>query len=304
MSYRSKQNVSEIELENYEYKYYNELKKGSHRVKISDSVYRCPYCPGKRNPDYLFKELLRHASGVGSSKSTGVKEKARHLALERYMRRYLDVRDHSEPSTKAECSMPDGDQEFVFPWKGIIANIKTEWKDGKHVAESGTKLREELSRNGFNPVKVHPIWNRGGHSGFATVDFESDWAGFNSAMLFEKSFEVDHCGKREYYAAKNRGAKVFGWVARRDDYKSGCPVGVYLKKNTDLKTVSGKEAEDQRKASKLVLNLTNTLETKSVCLQQIQNKYHEINASLEKVMGEQEDILAKYNDGMLKFSHF
>jgi hypothetical protein len=26
---------------------------------------------------------------------------------------------------------------------------------------------EELPRNGFNPVKVYPLWNRGGHSGFA-----------------------------------------------------------------------------------------------------------------------------------------
>jgi heterodisulfide reductase subunit C len=57
-------------------KYYNELKKGSHRVKISHSVYRCPYypghlyivCPGKRNPDHLFKEILQYASRVGSSK--------------------------------------------------------------------------------------------------------------------------------------------------------------------------------------------------------------------------------------------
>ncbi len=52
MSYRSKENVREIELEKYEYKYYNEMKKGklgSHRVKISDSVYRCPYCLVKRN---------------------------------------------------------------------------------------------------------------------------------------------------------------------------------------------------------------------------------------------------------------
>ncbi|KAE8039064.1 hypothetical protein FH972_011512 [Carpinus fangiana] len=310
MSYRSKEKASEVELENYEYRYYNELKKGSHRVKISNSEYRCPYCPGKRNPDYLFKELLDHASGVGSSRSRGVKEKARHLALERYMRRYLDVRDHSkpsltkkkgdhaEPSAIAECTMPDGDQEFVYPWKGIIANIKTEQKDGKYVAESGTKLKEELSMNGFNPVKVHPLWNHGGHSGFASIDFKSDWAGFNSAILFEKRFEADHCGKREYYASKNRGDKLFGWVARRDDYESGGPIGIYLRKNADLKTISGKEKEDQMKASKLVLNLTNTLETKSMSLKQIQNKYHEISASLDKVMEEKEDILKKYNEEM------
>jgi hypothetical protein len=33
--------------------------------------------------------------------------------------------------------MPNGDQEFVYPWKIIIANIETERKDGKHVGESG-----------------------------------------------------------------------------------------------------------------------------------------------------------------------
>jgi hypothetical protein len=33
--------------------------------------------------------------------------------------------------------MPIGDQEFVYSWKIIIANIKTEQKDGKHDAESG-----------------------------------------------------------------------------------------------------------------------------------------------------------------------
>jgi hypothetical protein len=65
------------------------------------------------------------------------------------MWRYLDVRDHSkpsltkkkkdhaEPSAIVECTMPNGDQEFVYPWKIIIANIETERKDGKHVGESG-----------------------------------------------------------------------------------------------------------------------------------------------------------------------
>ena len=54
------------------------------------------------------------------------------------MRRYLDVRDHSkpsltkkkgdhvEPSATAECTMPNGDYEFVYLWKIIIENIETE----------------------------------------------------------------------------------------------------------------------------------------------------------------------------------
>jgi hypothetical protein len=38
---------------------------------------------------------------------------------------------------------------------------------------------------------------------------------------------------------------LFGWVARRDDYESKRPIDVYLRKNIDLRTISGKEKEDQ-----------------------------------------------------------
>jgi hypothetical protein len=49
---------------------------------------------------------------------------------------------------------------------------------------------------------IHPLWNHGGHSGFASIDFESDWVGFNKVMLFKKSFEAKHYGEREYYGKK------------------------------------------------------------------------------------------------------
>ena len=107
-----------------------------------------------------------------------------------------------------------------------------------------------MYRNGFNPLKFHPLWNCGGHSGFPSIDFKSDWASFNSAMLFEKSFEAEHYGKREYYATKNRGDKLFGWLAHRDDYESGGLIGVYLRKHIDLKTISREENEDKKKKRK------------------------------------------------------
>jgi hypothetical protein len=69
-------------------------------------------------------------------------------------------------------------------------------------------------------------------------------------MLFEKRFEADHYWKREYYAAKNRGDKLFGRVARRDDYKSGEPIGVYLSKNTNLKTIYGERKRRSKKDKK------------------------------------------------------
>ncbi|KAJ7980848.1 factor of DNA methylation 1-like [Quillaja saponaria] len=297
------QDFSDSELEDYKYRYYEDLKKGRHTVKVSNSVYRCPFCPGKRKQDYLFKELLQHASGLGSSSGRDVKEKAKHLGLERYMRRHLDVKGQPAPSTKVECSRPEHDQLFVWPWMGIVANIRTEWKDGRHVGESGSKLRDDLARKGFNPLRVHPLWSRLGHSGLAIVEFDKDWAGFNNAMSFEKSFEVDHCGKRDYYGTGKLGDKLYGWVARDDDYNLKSLVGDHLRRNGDLKTVSGKQAEDQRKATTLVSKLTNTLEVKSMCLKEMQCKYNETNASLNKVMELKEAMLKSYNDEIRRMQH-
>lgn len=363
MSSSAEEDISEKNLKDYEYEQYSDLKKGRIKVKYSSTVYRCPYCPGKRKQDYYYKDLLRHASSFSRSTSRGVKEKAKHLALERYMKRYLDRQGHSEPAKKSECtSMPDGDkkfarsrrpldvpvhlehskksestptpdgdhprrrhdvqghsepskkserrhladgdQEFVYPWMGIVANIQTEWKEGKKVAESGSKLRDEFLRKGFNPLKVFPLWGYRGHTGFAIVEFKNDWAGFNNAMSFEKSFEVEHCGKRDYYGHENPGNKLYGWVARSDDYNSRGFIGDHLKKNADLKTISAKEAEDQRKASKLVSNLTNTLASKSLHLEEMKNKYLETNASLNKLMTAKDTMLKKFNERMLKFHIF
>ena len=39
---------------------------------------------------------------------------------------------------------------------------------------------------------------------FASIDFKSDWVGFNRAMLFVKSFKAKNCEKMEYYVDKNR----------------------------------------------------------------------------------------------------
>ena len=344
MSASSEEDNNEKYFRDMELKYYKELTRGVIRVKYTDSGFKCPLCPGKRKQDYQYKELLQHVAGVGKSTSRSVKERASHVALERYILRHLDEKGrrldekgHSKSSKKSEFppvpdgdhksgyprnhhdeegpSEPyykkpegstklDGDQEFVYPWMGIIANIQTEWKNGKRVAESGAKLRDELSRKGFSPQKVNPIWSYKGHTGFAIVEFKNDWAGFNNAMSFEKSYEVEHCGKRNYYGDRNLGSKLYGWVARRDDYYARGSIGEHLSKNADLKTVSAKEAEDQRKASKLVSNLTNTLEIKSLHLKEMQNKYLETNASLNTLMEQKDKMLKAYNERMLKFSHF
>lgn len=228
-----------------------------------------------------------------------MRENAKHSASKGYMKRHLNNKDRKKSISKTEFSYEaEIDQLFVYPWVGILANIKTMLKDGRKTGESGRKLKEELASKGFNPLKVHPLWNWKGHSGFAIVEFNKDWDSFRNAITFEKSFEVDHCGRKDFYATRDLGDKLYGWVAREDDYYSNSIIGDHLRKNGDLKTVSGKEAEDQRKASKLVNNLTNTLEMKNRHMKEMQTKYLETNASLNKVMAQKDEMLKCYNEGV------
>ncbi|KAL6195567.1 hypothetical protein ACLB2K_031185 [Fragaria x ananassa] len=360
MSHRSKEEKDKLsDFKYYEDKYYYELKKGSYKIKDSDSTYRCPFCHEKSRPRYQLKELSRHASSIGrGSHSCGIKDKAKHWALKCYIDKYVDVKSWlelpkelarkiggpkesavnlegprepaakrerpTEPAAKTEVSVEpalkkerylepaqqierptespklNDEKLFVWPVMGVLANIKTEFKGGKHVGESGCKIKAELTAKGFNPVRVHPLWNFRGHSGFAVVEFENNWEGFNNGMSFERSFEVERRGKRDYNLTRNRGDQLYGWVARDDDYNSRSIVSDYLRKNGDLKTVSGQQAEEQRKTIKLVSNLQNTLEIKSSHLEEMQKKYQNTANSLNKVVHERDAILKAFNEAMLK----
>ncbi|KAH1145423.1 hypothetical protein AAZX31_15G036800 [Glycine max] len=192
------------------------------------------------------------------------------------------------------------DQLFVWPWMGIVANIATEFKDGRRTGDSGSKLRDEFTLKGFHPLKVQPLWNRYGHSGFAIVEFSKDWEGFTNAMNFGRSFEAEHCGKRDYNKLRDRGDRLYGWVARDDDYHSKSIIGDQLRKTGDLQSVSGKQAEEKRKTSLLVLDLAKTLKVRNETLEQVCSKYDDISVSLNRVMDEKEAMIESYNNEIKK----
>ncbi|CAF2051078.1 unnamed protein product [Brassica rapa] len=402
---------SRRELDDLEYRYYSEMKDGTRKVKISDSLFRCPFCYLDRKRDYNFDDLLRHAYNIsGSSRTKDGREIARHLALERYMKKYLrplerpssDVsslhtevltgswitagssssaagevnssvvkssspciaeaepmsvsggddpvpsgeerqmfspkhnsslsnQDNTHPSKRA-CLTAGGKEGeepvqqsglshgaprypqrrdplaarndglmFVHPWKGILANISRTFneKTRKFAGESGSKIREEFVSKGFNPHKVEPLWNgRVGFTGFAIVYFGKDWEAYRNATMFEKHFEVNQCGKRDYDSARDRGEELYGWIAKREDYYSRTVVGDHLRKQGDLVTVSGKEAEQQRRAFTLVSNLENTLETKSTNLEEIESKYKETSTELQRSMKEKDEMINAHNEKM------
>lgn len=289
--------ISDSEIDEYEDRSYQSLKMGELKVKVSDNSYKCPFCAGRKKQDYRYKELFQHATGVGSSSNRGAKVKANHRALANFMKNDIP---ESSPSLQLmvvapESSKPKEEDRFVFPWMGVLVNVPTEWKNGRHVGESGTKLKEQLSR--FNPLKVIPLWNYRGHTGNAIVDFSKDWSGFKDAMAFENHFEAKHLGKTDWYGNKNKqdATEIYGWVARADDYTSAGPIGEYLHKNGDLKTITDLTNEESRKTDKLVANLANEIEVKNKHLQELECKYNQTNLSLDKAMEEKENLLQAYN---------
>lgn len=296
--------ISESEIEEYEDKTYKDLKSGKLKVKAGDE-FRCPFCQGKRKQNYGYKDLLQHASGIGGSRSRGVMEKAKHLALVKYMETDLSPSAVAPSQSKDDNAAPterDRDELFVYPWVGIVANIPTVWKDGRNVGESGSKLRDQLRVKGFNPVRVHPLWNYRGHSGTAVVEFTKDWPGFHNAMSFEKYFEADHHGKRDWLAKlhNSRGSSIYGWVARDDDYRAESLIGENLRKSGDLKTIADLVAEEDRKTSKLVTNLANVIEVKNQHLKEIECKYNETNTCLRNLMDQNDKLHQSYNEEIKK----
>ncbi|KAF9676834.1 hypothetical protein SADUNF_Sadunf08G0044500 [Salix dunnii] len=96
---------SDSEMDEYENEAFEDLENGTLRVKLSDETFTCPFCPQKKKRDYLYEDLLKHASGVGKSRSEkrSVKEKAAHLALVKYLEKDITAPGStSEPAGEAD----------------------------------------------------------------------------------------------------------------------------------------------------------------------------------------------------------
>ncbi|CAH9112612.1 unnamed protein product [Cuscuta epithymum] len=300
--------ISDSEVQEYEEKSYEELKCGRRSIKASDESYICPYCSKKRKRNFAFSDLLQHANGVGSCNSNKrtPRDKANHLALAKYLQNDVAVsasqskaKDEVEADALADC---DRDEMFVWPWIGIVVNLPKQLKEGRYVGESGSKLRDQYIRRGFNPTRVRPLWNYQGHSGTALVEFHKDWSGFSNAMAFDKAYEASHHGKKDWLADNNGEKKsdLYAWVARADDYKANNIVGENLRKIGDLRTVSDIMEEEARKASKLVSNLTNVIEEKTLHLKEMESKFQETSASLTILVKEKEKLDHAYNEEIKK----
>ncbi|ESW28374.1 hypothetical protein PHAVU_003G281400 [Phaseolus vulgaris] len=295
--------MSESEISEYEDKTYEELRNGVQNVKTSNEngTFICPYCPRKRKQDYLYNELLQHASGVGqsSSKKRKARDKANHLALVKYLEKDLVDVDapakDSKPTDESDSSV-NCDEQFVWPWIGIVVNIPTsQTVDGRCVGESGSRLRDDYRSRGFNPVRVNALWNYRGHSGTALVEFSKDWPGLHNALAFERAYELDHHGKKDWFANSEQKFGLYAWVARADDFKRNSIYGEHLQTIADVKTISELIEEESRRQDKLVSNLTNIIQVKNQHLKEIEVRCHEATHKINSVMMEKDKLFQAYN---------
>lgn len=300
------------ELEEYKNKYYQELTDGRFKVWYSEKILKCPYCSNSR--EYSCSDLIRHATRiVKESESVGIKEKARHMGLIKFLEKDLLAKikfsESSSDSTTQKQKINDRqiaspkqmvDEELiVWPWMAVVANIPVQFRNGKSFGESGKKLKDEWIKQGYNPIKVHPLWSWQGHSGLAVVAFGKTWDGFGCAMKFVKDFEVNKHGRKDWYnKARAKDDKLYAWISGDEDYNAHGLVGDYLRKNGDLKTVSDIEKEDETISLKLTLGLKTMLEEKSKRSEEIQSEISKTESHIETVMKQKEIMTENFNRGI------
>ncbi|KAL5098817.1 hypothetical protein RYX36_003144 [Vicia faba] len=280
-------------------KFYEELKQGSLKVRISDETFACPYCPKLKRSGYVYRELFEHASGVGqsSSQKTSLKKKATHLALMKYLKNDIIVSEGDSPVKEAIIQknptkpanggiLVDSEKQFVWPWTGIVVNVPTRMtKHGRCVGESGTKLRDEYRTRGFNPSRVCPLWNSSDHTGAAVVEFDKSWLGLSNALAFERAYELDHHGKKDWLSHTEQKSGLYAWIARADDYQLHNAIGEQLQK-MDVKTIPEIMERDERMFNKLVSSMNDILRVKKNKIKEMEEECDEITLGMDAVIGE------------------
>ncbi|RHN64919.1 putative XS domain-containing protein [Medicago truncatula] len=286
MDYSSEEesDISESEIEEYSDKPYKELKDGKYKVKNLNGTLRCPYCAGKKKQEFKYKDLMQHATGVSKgSANRNAKQKANHLALAKYLETDLvNEADQIPPPALAEAvNQPVPQVEnYVWPWTGIIVNIKSNFND------SGYWLKEFAK---YRPLDVHVFFMDGDTQ--AVVDFNNDWNGFMNASEFEKSFETKHHGKKDWNSKDMQASSdIYGWVAREDDYNCGGPIGEYLRNKGRLRTVSDIVQEASESRNSIVENLANEIDITNENLNKMQYKYNEKTMSLSRMLEEKDRL--------------
>lgn len=293
---------SDSEIHEYKEKPYELLKAGTYKVKGPNGSLRCPFCAGRKKQDYQYNHLLQHAIGVAKgSASRSSKQKANHLALATFLEKDMasEAEPLPQPAVPTPVSRPEKSELYCWPWIGIVANIPEEPKGGDSADRNAYWLKK-FSK--YKPLEIEMIRDDKHPNLQAVLRFDNDWFGFKKAMEFEKSFEADGLSKKGWDERRTSpGNNLYGWFAREDDYNSGGPVGNYLRRNGQLKTIADLVQEATQDRNQIVGNLVKEIDLKNENLDQLQIKYNLKTLSLSRMLEEKDELHRSFYEGMLSW---
>ncbi|CAM0879166.1 unnamed protein product [Alopecurus aequalis] len=194
--------------------------------------------------------------------------------------------EHDQPRQRRD------DEQFVWPWTGVLVNVPTQWKNG-------SELRDQFQQ--FRPSKVTPLWDKdGSHTGSAIVQFAKDWSGFPDANDFENYFAAQGCSKKHWKGRKYHGHPMFGWFATAEDYWSRGPIGAWLKRYCNLKTVADCKNEEASKSDLLEASLIRQVEVQNLHKQELECKFDEETKLLAKEVDAMEELIEYQHEEIYK----
>ncbi|KAF4353746.1 hypothetical protein F8388_024315 [Cannabis sativa] len=283
---------SDININDFVEKPYKLLRAGKYKIKFGNGTFKCPFCAGnKKKPFNKFKDLLQHASGVAKiSSNRGTIERANHLSLAYYLQDELTDEEDLIEQVGISMSVQEHEKEaelYAWPWTGIIVNIVCQGKGELTLLDSDYWLAKFAI---YRPFKAQIFWNGKNPTAEVIIEFNNDWIGFNYVNEFERKFEKDGFSKRHWINAleMHRGSNIYGWCARADDYNSEGPIGEYLRKNGELRTVSDivNEATVKKMNGLGVAQQSKENDLLTEELVELQYKYNEATLSLSRGIDE------------------
>ncbi|KAL2322141.1 hypothetical protein Fmac_026520 [Flemingia macrophylla] len=292
--------ISESEKEEYKEKSYNQLRAGKYKIKNPNATLRCPFCEGKKKQEFQFKDLLQHASGIGTgSYKRRVILKAKHLALAQYLEEdlsnELNIDDSQAKPQELEIAIEQAnpDEKFVWPWTVIVANI---FKKPQHEPEA---CDDDVDGNHwlrkfelYKPKEAHVLLSADDPRGYVVLEFGTEWTGFRQMMQLDTDFLASNHGKKDYKSGKmdHDASGLYAWCARAEDYNSEGLVGSYLRENAKLETTSKITRDAREKKSETLVHLVREIGHATKMIGEMETKYTEGEMILKKML-EETDLL-------------
>ncbi|KAI3737526.1 hypothetical protein L2E82_27530 [Cichorium intybus] len=148
----------------------------------------------------------------------------------------------------------------------------------------------------YKPEVVEISWDDQKTTAQALVRFNNDWTGFKDAMEFEKAFEASHHSKREWVSSDNHSGSIYAWLARSNDFQSQGPLGDYLRKNRELKTISDLVKEAVQTRNKTLVELASEIDMRNENIDDLQIKYNQKTMSLSRMLEEKDSLHTAFLD--------